>query len=254
MIFIKKVTIPHLTGNAKRRAYIYVPDEAKTNFDIRYPVLYMFDGHNVFFDSHATYGKSWGMLELLQKADIPIIVAAVECNHGHNNERLSEYSPFDFDFRDVGRIKGQGKKTMDWFTKVFKPFVDRSFPTLPDREYTFISGSSMGGLMTIYALTHYNHIFSRGAALSPAVSFSIKTVEQMIKAGNVKEDTVLYMDYGQEEFRHHPEALGHYNRVAAALMKKGVLLNSRVVPKGEHNEASWEKQIPIFLETLFYGL
>lgn len=254
MIFIKKVTIPHLTGNAKRRAYIYVPDEAKTNFDIRYPVLYMFDGHNVFFDSHATYGKSWGMLELLQKADIPIIVAAVECNHGHNNERLSEYSPFDFDFRDVGRIKGQGKKTMDWFTKVFKPFVDHSFPTLPDREYTFISGSSMGGLMTIYALTHYNHIFSRGAALSPAVSFSIKTVEQMIKAGNVKEDTVLYMDYGQEEFRHRPEALGHYNRTAAALMEKGVLLNSRVVPKGEHNEASWEKQIPIFLETLFYGL
>ena len=65
---------------------------------------------------------------------------------------------------------------------------------------------------------------------------------------------MLYMDYGQEEFRNRPEALGHYNRVAAALMEKGVLLNSRVVPKGEHNEASWEKQIPIFLETLFYGL
>ena len=51
MIFIKKVTIPHLSGNEERRAYIYVPDEAKTNFDIRYPVLYMFDGHNVFLDS-----------------------------------------------------------------------------------------------------------------------------------------------------------------------------------------------------------
>lgn len=254
MIYIKKVTIPHLTGSAKRRAYIYVPDQAKTNFDIRYPVLYMFDGHNVFFDSHATYGKSWGMLEFLQQADVPLIVAAVECNHGHNNERLSEYSPFDFTEECFGKIKGQGKKTMDWFCKVFKPFVDRSFPTIPDREYTFIGGSSMGGLMTIYALTHYNHIFSRGAALSPAVSFSIKTVEQMIKSGTVGEDSVLYMDYGQEEFRHHPEALGHYNRTANALMKKGVLLNSRVVPKGEHTEASWEKQLPFIVETLFYGL
>jgi len=112
----------------------------------------------------------------------------------------------------------------------------------------------MGGLMTIYALTHYNHIFSRGAALSPAVSFSIKTVEQMIKSGTVGEDSVLYMDYGQEEFRHRPEALGHYNRTANALMKKGVLLNSRVVPKGEHTEASWEKQLPFIVETLFYGL
>ena len=137
---------------------------------------------------------------------------------------------------------------------MFKPFVDRSFPTLPDREYTFIAGSSMGGLMTIYALTHYNHIFSRGAALSPAVSFSIKTVEQMIKSGTVAENSVLYMDYGEEEFRQHPQELGHYNRVANALMKKGVLLNSRVVPKGTHSEASWEKQIPIFMETLFYDL
>ena len=254
MIYIKKVTIPHLTGNAKRRAYIYVPDEAKTNFDIRYPVLYMFDGHNVFFDSHATYGKSWGMLEFLQQADIPLIVAAVECNHGHNNERLSEYSPFDFDYHEVGKIKGNGKKTMDWFCKVFKPFVDRSFPTLPDREYTFISGSSMGGLMTIYALCHYNHIFSRGAALSPAVSFSIKKVEQMIKAADIAPDSVLYMDYGQEEFAGHPQAMGHYNRVANALMKKGVLLNSRVVPGGNHSEASWEKQLPFIMETLFYGL
>lgn len=254
MIYIRKVTIPHLTGNAKRRAYIYVPDEAKTNFDIRYPVLYMFDGHNVFFDSHATYGKSWGMLEFLQKADVPLIVAAVECNHGANNERLSEYSPFDFTEDRFGLVKGQGKKTMDWFCKVFKPFVDRSFPTLPDREYTFISGSSMGGLMTIYAVTKYNHIFSRGAALSPAISFSTKQLEQLIRRCDVADDTVLYMDYGQEEFRNHPQAVDHYNRVANALMEKGVLLNSRVVPKGEHCEASWEKQLPFIMETLFYGL
>lgn len=254
MIYIRKVTIPYLTGNAKRRAYIYVPDEAKTNFDIRYPVLYMFDGHNVFFDNHATYGKSWGMLEFLQQANVPLIVAAVECNHGANNERLSEYSPFDFDVDRFGLVKGQGKKTMDWFCKVFKPFVDRSFPTLPDREYTFISGSSMGGLMTIYAVTKYNHIFSRGAALSPAISFSTKQLEQLIRHCDIADDTVLYMDYGQEEFRHQPQALDHYNRVAKALMEKGVLLNSRVVPKGEHTEASWEKQLPFIVETLFYGL
>ena len=254
MIFTRNITIPPLSGKEKRRAYIYVPDAYRTNPEARFPVLYMFDGHNVFFDSHATYGKSWGMLEILQKLNIPLIVAAVECNHGHNNERLSEYSPFDFQYHEVGRIKGQGKKTMDWFTKVFKPFVDHSFPTLPDREYTFIAGSSMGGLMTIYALTHYNHIFSRGAALSPAVSFSITTVEHMIEAGHVGENSVLYMDYGEKEFESRPQAVDHYNRVATALMKKGVLLNSRVVPQGEHTEASWEKQIPIFLETLFYNL
>ena len=254
MIFIKKFAIPSLSGREKRRVYVYVPDEAKTNSDARYPVLYMFDGHNVFFDNHATYGKSWGMLEILQNANIPLIVAAVECHHGHNNERLSEYSPFDFSDPEFGFIKGRGKKTMDWFTKVFKPWVDRSFPSLPDRKFTFIAGSSMGGLMTIYALAKYNSIFSRGAALSPAIGFSTKQVVKMIHGSDFMGDSVLYMDYGQKEFYDDPQAVDGYNKVASALVEEGVLLNSRIVPEGEHTEASWEKQIPFFLETLFYGL
>lgn len=254
MIFIKKVTIPHLTGKAKRRAYIYVPDEAKTNFDARYPVLYMFDGHNVFFDSHATYGKSWGMGQILQNADIPLIVAAVECNHGANNERLSEYSPYDFNEEPFGKIKGRGKQTMDWFCNVFKPFVDRSFPTLPQREYTFIAGSSMGGLMAIYAVSRYNHIFSRAAALSPYVTPVVKPLSKLIKKSDIGADTVVYMDYGQQEFAQHPQHIKDFCRISADLCEKGVAVNSRVVPNGEHTEASWEKQIPIFLETLFYDL
>ena len=57
---IKKwyLTIPELTGDVKRRAYVYVPDDFKKHPDHRYPVLYMFDGHNVFYDRDATYGKA----------------------------------------------------------------------------------------------------------------------------------------------------------------------------------------------------
>ncbi|MBR5252181.1 MAG: prolyl oligopeptidase family serine peptidase [Oscillospiraceae bacterium] len=254
MIYIKKVTMPKLSGKEKRRAYFYVPDEAKTNPDARFPVLYMFDGHNVFFDSHATYGKSWGMLDYLQKNRTPLIVVGVECNHGANNERLSEYSPFDFHDDGFGDIKGQGKKTMDWFVKVLKPFVDRHLPTLPDRHHTFIAGSSMGGLMTLYAVSRYNHVFSRGAALSPSVGFAPDKVERMIITSNYGDDTVLYMDYGQKEFQHRPHTVSAFNRTANALINKGVLLNSRIVPDGEHTEASWEKQIPVFMQSLFFGL
>ena len=58
---IKKwsITIPELTGKTRRNAYVYIPNEAKKHPDYRYPVLYMFDGHNVFYDKDATYGKSW---------------------------------------------------------------------------------------------------------------------------------------------------------------------------------------------------
>ena len=90
MIMTRYITIPQLTGKEKRRAYVYVPDEARDNPDYRYPVLYMFDGQNVFFDSHATYGKSWGMLDYLQANNVPLIVAAVECNHHPDNGRLKD--------------------------------------------------------------------------------------------------------------------------------------------------------------------
>ena len=49
------VTIPKLTGEKTRRAYIYLPDSYEKQPEKRYPVMYMFDGHNVFFDSDATF-------------------------------------------------------------------------------------------------------------------------------------------------------------------------------------------------------
>ena len=75
------ITIPQLSGDEERMAYVYIPDEWEAESEERYPVLYMFDGHNVFFDEDATYGKSWGMAEFLEEAQPPLIIAAVECSH-----------------------------------------------------------------------------------------------------------------------------------------------------------------------------
>ena len=105
-----------------------------------------------FFDEDATFGKSWGVADYLDYTDTPLIVAAVECNAGANNERLVEYSPYRFDDPQFGHFDGTGQATMSWYIHRFKPFIDRNFRTLPDREHTFIGGSSMGGLMSLYAL------------------------------------------------------------------------------------------------------
>ena len=74
------VTIPALTGDEARGVYLYLPADYDWSPERHYPVLYMFDGHNVFFDSHATYGKSWGMKEYMERSGAPLIIAAVECN------------------------------------------------------------------------------------------------------------------------------------------------------------------------------
>lgn len=102
--------IPKLSGREGRTVYVYVPDEAQENPEARYPVLYMFDGHNVFFDSDATYGKCWGMKEYLESTNTPLIVVAVDCNHSPNNGRLSEYSPSRLKTRSSATSAGAGAR------------------------------------------------------------------------------------------------------------------------------------------------
>ena len=246
-----KVVLPELTGSEERNAYIYLP-ESYNYSEQRYPVLYMFDGHNIFFDTDATYGKSWGMKEYMDYTDTQMIIAAVECNHSPDHGRLKEYSPFTFSDPEFGKIEGLGKKTMDWMVHTFKPEIDRSYRTLPDREHTFIAGSSMGGLMSLYALLEYNPWFSKAAALSPSIWVSPQKLEKLIKESILDARTTVYLDYGELEMANHPGIRREFTRISSMLMEKGVLTNSRIIPGGTHCEASWERQIPIFMKILEY--
>jgi len=248
------VTIPSLSGDTPRRAYVYVPDSILTEPDMRYPVLYMFDGHNVFYDEDATYGKSWGMGEYMDATQTQMMIAAVECNHGPDNARLVEYCPFTGEMYGFGTIKGRGKATMDWFVDEFKPLIDAHYPTIPNREFTFIAGSSMGGLMSLYAVTKYNRVFSRCAALSPSLWFAQDKLDGLFRASRMRRDTHIYMDYGSEELKNHAGMAEGFAKVTGILMARRLYVTSRIVPGGEHTEGSWEKQIPIFMEALLYGL
>lgn len=250
MVKTWNITIPELTGNAKRRAYIYLPRSYKREPDRCYPVLYMFDGHNVFFDSHATYGKSWGMKEYMDRTRTQLIIVAVECNHDPDNGRLKEYSPYTFQDSHFGLVEGKGDITMQWFVNYLKPMIDRNYRTLPEREHTFIAGSSMGGLMSLYALLKYNHVFSRAVALSPSIWVALDKLEKLVRTSYLDPHTILYMDYGSAEFGNHRNMIQQYARMSSTIMKRGIFLENRIVPYGEHCEACWEHQIPFFMNTL----
>lgn len=244
------VTIPALSGKMERNVYVYLPESAKKNPKRRYPVLYMFDGHNVFFDEDATFGKSWGMKKYMDRTRTPLIIVAVECNHGENYARLKEYSPYTFSYKDEMRIVGRGEKYMDWLIHTLKPITDENYPTLPGRESTFIAGSSMGGLMSLYAVLAHNDVFSRAACLSPSLWTQPKKMQSLIRTAALQPHTVVYMDYGENEMKHRANMQSVYTAAVKGLMDRNVLLTSRIVPHGEHCEASWEKQIPLFMRTL----
>ena len=248
MVKYWNVTIPELSGDNQRRVYIYLP-EGWQDREARYPVLYMFDGHNVFYDSHATYGKSWGMAEYMEETGKNLIIVAVECNH-EGNKRLEEYSPMDFDFPEVGQITGRGKAYMDWLVGTLKPYIDANYPTLADREHTSLAGSSMGGLMALYGVCDYNHVFRRAACISPSFWISKDKVLEIVERAPIATDSVIYIGYGSVELPNHAPSSEALISVARLLLTRHVNVALKIIPGGAHNESSWQKQIPEFMEYL----
>ncbi len=249
MLHTWELSIPSLSPRIKRRVSVYLPLAYEEDPNARFPVLYMFDGQNVFLDDEASFGRSWGMFDYMNFTGTPLIIAAVSCNPVGNN-RLCEYSPFTHEEPELGLIEGRGRKMMDWLVHSFKPQIDRRFRTIPDRECTLIAGSSMGGLMSLYAATHYNDTFASAACLSPSLWVDPRKVRRMLQTAHVSPDTVIYLDYGAEEMGNHEATRDILLSTCQSLYTRGVNLTFRIVPGGTHSEDSWRERVPVFMQCL----
>ncbi|MCQ2914467.1 MAG: alpha/beta hydrolase [Alphaproteobacteria bacterium] len=235
-----------------RCLHIWLPNNYYET-DEKYPVLYMFDGHNLFFDSDATYGKCWGLKEYLENWGKQIIVVGLECSHEGNN-RLREFSPYFWGSDFFGDIYGTGDKTMEWMVNELKPWTDTHFRTWSHREATGIAGSSMGGLMSLYAVIKYNHIFSKAACLSSAITFCSKDLKTLIKENSFNEDTRVYLSWGSTEgFGAKGRAIMNscHNSINKALLSNNISTFLYKQPNGHHCEADWEKQNAIYMNWLW---
>ena len=247
MIQTFDLTIPELSGGELRRAYVWLPDAYDGDPDARFPVLYMFDGQNVFFDEDASFGTSWRMYDYLNAGQPDVIVAAVSCSQ---TGRMAEYSPFSHENGDAGHVNARGRSTMEWLLGEFKPSIDAQYRTLPDRDNTLIAGSSMGGLMSLYAALDYNGAFSRAACLSPSLWVHPRKSLRMIERARIAPDTCIYFDYGTQEMGNHPKNPEVLCAACSALLHKGVDLTLRLVPGGTHSEESWAQRVPVMMKCL----
>ena len=242
-----------------RPLHIYLPDDYATSLD-RYPVFYMFDGHNLFSDSDATYGKSWGLKDFLDKWDRKLILVGIECGH-EGDERLSEYLPFHtLTPARWAMFKPMGRATMDWIVDEIKPMIDRSYRTLPDREFTGIGGSSMGGLMALYAGAHYNHVFSKAACVSSAIGFCVRPLLKCLRNSNIGYGSKFYLSWGTREAygikdptkEDRSSRTYKWNRQAADILAdKNADIKLYCQVEGKHCEADWEKQNPVYMDYLW---
>ena len=242
-----------------RPLHIYLPDDYATRLD-RYPVFYMFDGHNLFSDSDATYGKCWGLKEFLDRWDQKLILVGIECGHD-GDERLSEYLPYrTMTPAKWAMFKPMGQTTMDWIVNEIKPMIDANYRTLPDREFTGIGGSSMGGIMSLYAGVRYNHVFSKAACVSSAIGFCVRPMMKDIRNCSIHPNSRFFLSWGTREAyglkdptrEDRSSRTYKWNRQAAAILtEKNADTKLYCQVEGRHCEADWEKQNPIYMDYLW---
>ena len=242
-----------------RPLHIWLPDDYHHS-DERYPVMYFFDGHNLFTNEDATYGKSWGMKEFLEGWDKKMIMVGIECGHD-GEERLSEYLPYHANKGSRFEIfEPMGQATMDWIVDEIKPLIDREYRTIPFRECTAIGGSSMGGLMALYAVAHYNRWFSKGACVSSAIGFCMRPLMSDLRKSAISPDTRIYLSWGTREAwgvkdpdreDRSSKTYGWNKRVADYAASVGAAVKLHCQVGAGHCEADWEKLVPTFMNFLW---
>lgn len=241
---------------ANRRLHIRVPDYG----DGPWPVFYFFDGHNLFRDEDATFGKCWGLDEYMRNWDKQLIIVGVECAH-EGNLRMSEYLPYGTASGWLKDFEPLGDATMRGIIYELKPYIDRAFPTIPFRECTAIGGSSMGGLMAAYGLVKYNEYISKAACVSPSLGSVSGRLWHDMNNTEMSPDTRIYLSwgtmegYGKIKDPDKEDRSSWLYRTCRATANKveaaGGVAKLYCQVGGRHCEADWEKQLGIFMPFLW---
>jgi predicted alpha/beta superfamily hydrolase len=229
------------------------------------PVLYMQDGQNLLDPAHA-YGKvDWGVDEAITRLvhttrSRGAIVVAI----WNNAQRQREYMPLrpmkspaarhlldQFTAREKGDPLGE--LYLRFIVAELKPFIDSHYPTLPDQPHTFIMGSSMGGLISAFALCEFPHIFAGAACLSTHWTFGgMPMVEGIGSQLPPPGQHRLYFDHGTGGL--DADYAPFQERMDVLLQGRGytpdVDLMSLKFEGASHNESAWRERVHMPLEFL----
>lgn len=229
-----------------RRVTALLPHDYNQS-DKRYPVLYLQDGQNLF-DEYAPFG-SWGvdkkLAHMSEQGLGDIIVVAID--HAEE-DRIKEFTPSS----NTRLGSGYGKHYVRYLTEILKPFVDKKFRTLSDRHHTGIGGSSMGGLISIYAGLMYPEVYSKLMIFSPSLWVAPKIHFHSIHFVQ-SQDTKIYLYGGEAE---SVNMIPNLRRFRSALEEQGngasLEFELNVDPYGQHNETRWGEEFPRAVEWLFF--
>ena len=248
-----------------RTVDVLLPSTYYDDETTRFPVIYMHDGQNLFDDKLSFSGSSWKVGETIHKlsesGEIPKVIVIGIWN---NEFRLGEYMPqraLEWKYPDVQNcwftqtynVEIKSDAYLQFITKELKPYVDEHYRSKSEAESTTIMGSSMGGLISMYAICEYPDVFSKAACLSASWTIGGEEMMDYLRKKLPSSDHAkIYIDYGVEEhignYKHYIKTANNMAKEKGYVMKKTWL--SARFPGTEHSESAWRDRLDVPLKFL----
>ena len=252
----------------RRRVDVWLPPQYHENPDQRYSVLYMHDGQNLFYRKKFIL-RTWKVAEHIttlsrQGTLTPAIVVGI----WNTSNRMGDYLPYKPFRSEAARAALEayaekydvplGVRVSDVYLKLIvehiKPKMDATYRTLVTPENTAMMGSSMGGLISLYALCEYPQVFGMAGCISthwPICGEAMpEYLEESLPPARLHK---LYFDHGTLGFDKY---YGPYQEKVDAIMRakgytEGVDWVTKVFPGDDHNEVAWSGRLQLPLTFMF---
>ncbi|MCE1189958.1 MAG: histidine kinase [Ignavibacteria bacterium] len=233
----------HFDGIRDRDVIVWLPP-GYDQCNAFYPVLYMHDGQNIIDPATSSFGHDWCVDEtadsLIRAGKVrPIIIVGIY----NTIARSYDYSPCD-----------TSAAYMKFIVTKLKPFIDKTYRTLPEQKYTATAGSSLGGLIAFMLAWEYPNVFSKAGCFSPA--FSIETIDYVapVQKAKQKKNVQFYFDMGGVDLEAALQP--GLDKMLSALQKLGYKQGKDYImikdEKAVHTEEAWAKRFHYMLEFFYH--
>ncbi len=199
----------------QHRFRVFLPPGYYENTLKKYPVIYMHDGHNLFFKEEAFVGNTWRTDEVLGMLDKMNAIEEVVVVGIHPNDRMTEYTSPGYE--DYGRF----------IVETLKPLIDTKYRTLAGSSNTAVMGSSLGGVVSFYLGWQWPDVFGKVACLS---------------------STFAYRDWPADNYE---PTRSMRDRLIWKGYRTGSELFYLAFPEAKHDENAWAVRSPIPFQFLF---
>jgi predicted alpha/beta superfamily hydrolase len=208
-----------------KKIWVYTPKDYSSKGK-KYPVIYMHDAQNLF-DASTSFAGEWNIDETLDSLKTKVIIVGIE--HG-NEKRIDELTPYKHEKYGGGNASNY----LNFIVETVKPHIEKHYNVTTNSKQTAIGGSSLGGLVSLYALVNYPNHFKKGILFSPAFWINPK-MYSLVEKSNLKAK--MYFLCGDKESE---DMVSDMNKMISKLLKKSKT-KTVVIKDGQHNEKLWRE-------------